>query len=129
MNGTCCSTGIRGVGSEVNLDKLDEALAYIEAHPGEHDQHAWFTRRARGWCGTTRCVAGTVAWLGGWEPVWDGASAEDVRGPGGQVRYVGAVAQEILGASDDQVSALFYVADDLDELRDFRDQIAEGVLK
>lgn len=130
MNGTCCSTaGIRGVGSEVNLDKLDEALAYIEAHPDEHDQNSWFARRAGGWCGTTRCLGGTLAWLGGWKPAWEGRDRADmVRGPGGQVRYIRDVAQEILGASDDEAADLFLHADDLDELKDVRDMIAKGVL-
>lgn len=57
----------------VNVPLLQKALDYITAHPKEWDQTEWFRRVVRDdgkTCGTTCCLAGTVALLEGWEPVW-----------------------------------------------------------
>lgn len=111
----------------MNLEKLDEAIAYIEAHPEEHDQGTWF---ARGGCGTTACLAGTVAVLDGWTPVWRSdrsGEARDVE-KDGVIRYVGGVATDVLGIDDDgdERDYLFFCAADLDDIKRFRREYAAG---
>jgi hypothetical protein len=108
----------------MNLAKLDEAIAYIEAHPEEHYQSSWFTRGA---CGTTACLAGTVAVLDGWKPDWIGNRAEYVT-KGEARRYVATVACELLGldAASDEREYLFLGADTLDDIKQFRREYAAG---
>lgn len=43
---------------EMNVKLLDDTLAYIEAHPEEHDQSTWV-------CDTTMCFAGHALALSG----------------------------------------------------------------
>jgi hypothetical protein len=115
----------------VNLEKLDAAIAHIEAHPEEHDQNWWFRKRD---CGTTACLAGTLALLDGWEPVWpkrwtgwDYTSAEYVK-KGGRRRRVPLVAREIIEATEWEAESLFGIAADLDDIKRYRDKIAAGEL-
>lgn len=107
-----------------NLEKLDEAIAYIEAHPEEHSQGSWFYR---GSCGTTACLAGTVALQAGYVPDWsrDYVSAQFVI-KGAERRYTPLVAAEILGLEADDADALFLGANDLEEIKAIRDAIAAG---
>lgn len=108
----------------MNLDKLDQAIAYIEAHPEEHDQGLWFGERG---CGTTACLAGTVAVLNGWVPVFEHGEARDVE-KDGERAYVGNVATELLGLDPDggERDYLFFVAADIDDIKQFRTEYAAG---
>lgn len=102
----------------MNLDKLDAAIAYIEAHPGEHDQMTWLEAR----CGTTACLAGHVALLNGGVPAESGLVLVN-----GRRVHVSDYANEVLDLSHDQHERLFY-AGDLEEIRDVRNLIAAGDL-
>lgn len=113
----------------MNIEKLDEAIAYIEAHPEQHNQASWFERRTSGACGTTACLAGTVALLDGWEPAWTSQyapTAENVIRDG-ETRHVGLLAAEILDLDDDQYEALFHEAGDLDGIKYVRAKIAAEI--
>lgn len=124
----------------MNFAKLDEALAYIEEHPDEHYQSAWISRRERtqrrGWFRrprvvrtTAACLAGRLALLDGWQPVWsrffDGYTTADSVEKGGVVRAVSDVAQEILGLADhayfETSGNLFMATRSLADLRHERD--------
>jgi len=112
----------------INLERLDEAIAYIEAHPEQHDQRHWFRRSD---CGTTACLAGTVAMLGGWRPDFGlfGGNGRTLHvHKDGTRKHVGDVADELLGLSREQSDALFVNATNLDDIRLFRDAIAAGEL-
>ena len=111
----------------MNLEKLDEAIAYIEAHPEQHDQGSWFARSP---CGTVACLAGTVALQAGWSPAWPkrhSAFAYTAEKNGAR-RTVRSVAREILGATREQESTLFFRAGTLDDIKRYRNQIAAGEL-
>lgn len=111
----------------MDLAKLDAAIAYIEAHPTEHDQSSYFAR----WdCRTTACIAGTVAVLAGWSPVWhdDAAEFADRVARAGETGWVFDVARDELGLTDKQAGALFCDAWDIDGIKRFRDDIAAGEL-
>lgn len=41
-------------------------IEHVIRHPEEYDQSTW---RGRGTCGTTRCIAGWIAFWGGWADV------------------------------------------------------------
>lgn len=122
----------------MNFAKLDEALAYIEEHPDEHNQSEWIAvherRERRGWFRrprvvrtTTACLAGRLALLDGWQPVWtvffDGHATAGSVEKDGVVRAVSDVAQEILGMTDDALfkSNLFMATRSLADLQHERD--------
>lgn len=116
----------------MNLEKLDEAIAWIEAHPEDHSQSSYF---ARGSCGTTACLAGTVAVLAGWRPDWTRPDWSDDPGAWettGRVRRAGAVstawdvAAEVLDIDPRQATDLFIHAGDLEDIKRIRDECAAG---
>jgi hypothetical protein len=109
----------------MNIDRLDEAIAYIEAHPERHNQRSWFRRRP---CGTTACLAGTVAMLAGWTPIWRDHAASFVM-KDDKAGYVAHVACELLdvGSDSDERFYLFMDADDLDDIKTFRDEYVAGI--
>lgn len=49
----------------INLKPLDDAITYAAAHPAEFYMQAWFQQTD---CGTTACLAGTIAVQAGWTP-------------------------------------------------------------
>lgn len=108
----------------MNLDKLDVAIAWIEANPQLHDQADPFAKRE---CGTTMCLAGVLCFLDGWEPDWDvgfnGELSYGVRKDGAD-RNATECAREILGADAQQKNDLFFVADNLAEIQALRDEYA-----
>lgn len=108
----------------INLERLDAAIAYIEAHPEEHKQEIWFQR---GGCGTAACLAGVVALLDGWTPVWTGGEARDVEKDGDR-RYVGNVATDLLrlGDESDERDYLFFRAADIGDIKRFREEYTAG---
>jgi hypothetical protein len=114
----------------VDLERLDAAIAYIEAHPLEWNQHWWFTRTA---CGTACCLAGTVAMLDGWTPAnWTRGFAADTQEAwevekNGAPRYVREVAAELLGVSRLAAYVLFAGDNDLDRIKKIRAELAGEV--
>jgi hypothetical protein len=117
----------------VKLDKLDAAIAYIEANPEAHDQNTWLRRHADGegnWCRTTACLAGTVAILDGWKPTFGPSLGATVQGgslveKGGVRDSVWAVAERVLDLTYDEGSALFLEASNLDDIKAIRDDCAD----
>lgn len=96
-----------------NVEAFVATLAYIEAHPEEHNQDSWV-------CETTMCFAGHAAiTVGGLQQV---GPSTWVRGLNGRECHVADAACEVLGLStgrrnDDQpASRLFYGAESLDDL-------------
>ena len=60
--------------NETQITLLRKVLDHIEAHPEEHDQGWWATRRYTETgqsCGTAYCLAGWTAVLDGWTPIFD----------------------------------------------------------
>lgn len=128
----------------MNLDKLDQAIAYIEAHPEEWQQEFWAEKTA---CGTALCLAGTLAALDGWKPTrWWAVKADSgeiqrtysaIKNR--KVRDIEDVAHDILGLerspaaepfSDDERMAhrLFRSSNTLGDIKRYRDRIAAGEL-
>lgn len=106
----------------MNLDKLDAAIAWIEAHPEQHDQGDPFAKRE---CGTTACLAGVLCLIDGWEPDWrPGEDDAYFVQKDGEKRNAMALAQQLLGADRVQADALFLEAWDLDEIRATRNEFA-----
>lgn len=114
------------------LVRLDAALAYIDAHPEEHDQESWFHRKPG--CGTTACVAGTLTYLAGAIPIWGADLEEQVAGavvlPDGTERVISEYAAELLGVENEGrvAEALFYGAGNAAELRLTRDRLAAALV-
>lgn len=54
-----------GGGPVINIGPLDAAISYAAAHPAEFYMQAWFKQTD---CGTTACLAGTIAVQDGWTP-------------------------------------------------------------
>lgn len=100
----------------MNLEKLDEAIAYIEAHPTEHDQATWLDAK----CGTTACLAGHVSLLNGGRPV-DGMTG--MVWVGKSKMHVADHGRQVLDLDQEQYVDLFY-ADDLAEVKRLREQYA-----
>ena len=116
------------------LVRLDAALARIEEHPEEHHQGSWMKRRP--WCGTTYCLAGTLALLAGAKPDWDPGDEESdadaylvTRPDGGELVGVSDYAAELLGVDPEGhvVDELFYGASDLGDLLEIRDRLAASL--
>lgn len=129
----------------MNLEKLDEAIAYIEAHPEQWRQEDWFHRGDDG-CGTAACIAGTVVLLDGWTPAnWT------LRGTGDEItstcekdgfeREVDELAMDILCTnrstwSDEdmtedewRVERMFAATNSIEDIKRIRDEIAASEIK
>jgi hypothetical protein len=101
-----------------NLPLIDDVMHHIDTHPEEHDQSEWF-------CETTACVAGHVALLSGWRPVFtapcelawcDCHTATGRVEKDGESRTVSVLAQELLGIDVDTADRLFYGGNTVDDL-------------
>jgi hypothetical protein len=114
----------------INLEKLDAAIAFIEQQPQKHDQNFWFKRGEE--CGTTACLAGTVAQLDGWRPdfVANWSLTADYVVKDGRRQHVASVARTILGVAtehdDELVDEMFYEAENLADIKEIRDRLAAG---
>lgn len=130
----------------MNLDKLDLAIAHIEANPHEWNQEHWFSKDDGG-CGTAACLAGTIALLDGWLPA-DWATWEEwdedlgdyyVRGQetgfatkDGERLPVQIIAARAIGLGEPwttsyssfDVHPMFAFGNDLDDIREHRDALA-----
>lgn len=104
----------------VDFERLDNAITYAVAHPDEFDMDMWFRTAAA--CGTTACLAGTVALHAGWKPIqwekWGSGLAASKAEKDGVRKPVSLVAGELLGLDFDQPDAgqpsdfeLFYAND------------------
>jgi hypothetical protein len=117
------------------LVRLDAALAWIEAHPEQHDQGNWIADTG---CGTAYCLAGAIVHLAGAEPVFDpldvlrpgGWRATSVIKVGAERRKVSRYALELLGVDDEAD----YIADELfdgdatlADLHEVRDRLAASL--
>lgn len=91
----------------IRFEPLDAAITYAAAHPDEFAMQSWFRQTD---CGTTACLAGTLALQAGWTPAnWtteratgeasDGRRAARVM-KDGRFSGVSAVATEILGLNE-----------------------------
>lgn len=92
----------------IRIEPLDDAISYAAAHPTEFYMQAWFKRTD---CGTTACLAGTIALQDGWTPTdWTTkrATGENANGESrasrvtknGQVRGTADVAASLLGLGE-----------------------------
>ena len=106
----------------IDFDRLDEVLAFMEAHPKQADQWRWFSVEApyRDWrgkladdwqCGTVACLAGWTAILAGWVPTDSHSPLVSYAGRSGP-RLVSDVAQDLLGLTAPQADWLFHGAED-----------------
>lgn len=108
------------------LQRLDAALAYIEAYPDEHEQRTWAWSTP---CGTTYCLAGHVVVQAGaeirWRPFDDDSfrDAEFCTYQGDQ-RVIAGLAGELLGVDYEDADDLFAAVNTLADLRLIRDELA-----
>lgn len=107
-----------------NIERLDAAIAWAEAHPEQHDQGAWARRTS---CGTTLCLAGIILTHAGYKPafVHQFESAGMFFSPDGAMVSPSTEAQRLLRIDSESASMLFLAAGDLANIKRYRDQIAE----
>jgi uncharacterized Fe-S radical SAM superfamily protein PflX len=101
-----------------NLPLIDDVMHHIDTHPEQHGQSYWF-------CGTTACVAGHVALLSGWRPVFkapcelafcDCQTFTSQVEKDGERRRVSDLAQDLLQIDADTADRLFYGGNTVDDL-------------
>lgn len=110
-----------------NRENLILLRDYLWAHPEEHNQTSWARKSS---CGTTRCLAGTAAFLAGKEIDWSRGAV--LAGTGITVTarttdglWIEEVAQEWLGLDPEEANELFFRMDEygsLEELGNLIDQ-------
>lgn len=110
-----------------NIEELDRALKWIEENPEQHDQSVFAQRTS---CGTAMCLAGVVAMLNGWTPIFrsDGYEAEQTEmaeDGNGERGSIPMVAMCLLDLGNDEADRLFASTHDLDDLKRLRDELAE----
>jgi hypothetical protein len=122
----------------VDIERLDGALAWIEAHPEQHDQGVWVRGVVDGRvdCGTTACLAGWVVAQAHPDAVFIPDKLDlsprmrhirmhsAVR-IGDKAESVSDQARQLLGINDAQADALFSASNDLDDLKRMRDMLAK----
>lgn len=108
--------------TQINVPLLRKALEFAEAHPEEIELGSWAKKTA---CGTTACIAGTIAILTGhqlkWELDEDGVWADYVT----DGRHIESVAMTEIGVDDDAAYQLFY-CEDLDEVWEVAEELTNG---
>lgn len=109
-----------------DIEQLDRALKWIDENPNLHDQRIWFEQAE---CGTACCLAGTVAMLNGWQPVF-GTEGVDQRvtgvvTDGTLYRPVQEVAQELLRIDRYDANHLFCSGNTVERLKRLRDWLSE----
>lgn len=113
-----------------NIERLDAVLAYIKAHPDEHDQDVW---RKKTECGTTMCFAGHAVAMFTPDAEWVHIPLQpndfDKVTINGQMKTVAQVAADLLGLSDDDADTLFYGAATIGDVEFILDDIKEGVVR
>lgn len=107
---------------EYNIPLFRKTLEYVEGNPHEWDQDVWASVTP---CGTTRCFAGTAAWLAGATMKLDRhGSAESCIRPDGLESGIDSYAMEQLGLSNSQAEWIFYSdAQNPEELRELVEDV------
>jgi hypothetical protein len=112
-----------------NVPLLRKALEFAEAHPEEIELGSWAERSS---CGTTACIAGTIAILAGHEIDWasavlddDGLLLADYVTDG---RHIESVALDELGIDVGAAYQLFYCGD-LDEVWEVAEELTNGEIQ
>lgn len=110
-----------------NIEALEETLAYIEAHPEQHDQSTYGSKTE---CETTACFAGTRLLLTGQaEHVEWGLCAGGrllAYNEAGEEVSCFEAAQKSLDLTEDQAQALFLKARDLEDVKHVIELIKNG---
>lgn len=106
-----------------------EALTYNADGGRVWDQALWFgmvtgRRQGQDWCRTTCCIAGQVALLDGWEPVFDDDGYADSVTLDGETRLVAEVAARTLGLNAPQAIDLFRSTNSAATIRIVAERIA-----
>lgn len=112
----------------VDIERLNRALAHIEAHPEQHDQGVWLRKVD---CGTAACLAGWVViqeypeagFVRDRYDIGNTYSRVDIL-PEGEAPLVDEVASQLLGITSDQADALFDESNTIGHLRAMRDLLA-----
>ena len=111
-----------------DLERLNRALAYIEAHPERHMQSAWLVKLT---CGTGGCIAGWVTMEEYPAGTPEGFLVEGHLGEtysrlnvGDRTVEVPDEAASLLGVTAAQSDVLFYGNNTLGDLKAMRDALA-----
>lgn len=107
-----------------DIGRLDAAIAWAEAHPGQHDQQAWARRTP---CGTTLCLAGIILTQAGYKPVFGRRheTTNQFLTPDGAAKvFPMTEAQRLLRIDTDSALMLFLGAGDLEDIKRYRGQLA-----
>jgi hypothetical protein len=115
--------------SQINVPLLRKALEFAETHPEEIELGSWAVRSS---CGTTACIAGTIAILAGHKIDWSSAtrhvhgllSADYVT----DGRHIESVAMTEIGIDDGSAYQLFY-CEDLDEVWEVAEELTNGEIQ
>jgi hypothetical protein len=121
----------------MNIDKARQALAAIRKYPENHDQGQWVNDRAENWysfpcaadnseappCGTTLCMAGWVAFQQAPTGTSFNPWTSTFTLPNGNAKTMKDFAVDELELTADQCSALFFGANNADELEALIDYI------
>ncbi len=130
----------------VNVELLDEVIEYVKEHPEEWNQDSWAIGTGAdakvvdgklipgSSCGTTFCIAGTVAHLDPdanimWQRHATGEIFANFVTVGGKEELISVYAQHKLGLSSGERDSLFYCGTDLENLYHIRDDIVNGAYR
>lgn len=111
----------------INIPLLRKVVEWVEEQEAlstgkrQWKQMIWFERN--NWCGTRCCVAGKVALLEGWEPVWEENETARVE-KDGEVQGVALVARDLLGLNSFQADRLFAARNTAADVRYYAEQLA-----
>lgn len=122
----------------LNAPLLHKVLDHIVAHPDEHDQSLWATRRFDqdgNVCGTRYCFAGHTVVMGmgqGEQLIWHpqtwreipyqdelqvaSSGAVDLNSADGRIRLIASRAQELLGLTLQESERLFFATNRVDQI-------------
>lgn len=111
-----------------DIERLNRALAHIEAHPEQHDQGVWLRKVD---CGTAACLAGWVViqeypeagFVRDRYDIGNTYSRVDIL-PEGKAPLVDEVAFQLLGITSDQADVLFDERNTIGHLKAMRDLLA-----
>ena len=106
------------------MQRLEELVGVLEAHPEEHSQYFWAMKTE---CGTTKCAAGWTVELWGSGIDWNntnlGFTYFTLSGD-----RIQDEARKILGLNWRQVNELFLLANNLEDIKRVVKRIANGEL-